>query len=43
MEWAKKDQEAWTIPKREYDSDEGPLAAARGEFHERTGFIVQRH
>jgi len=38
--WAKKDQGAWTIPKGEYDSDEDPLAAARREFHEETGFVA---
>jgi predicted NUDIX family NTP pyrophosphohydrolase len=34
--WAKKD--AWTIPKGEYESGETPLAAARREFQEETGF-----
>ena len=34
----KKDQGSWTIPKGEYDSDEAPLAAARREFYEETGF-----
>jgi predicted NUDIX family NTP pyrophosphohydrolase len=34
--WAKKD--AWTIPKGEYDPPEEPLAAARREFQEETGF-----
>jgi predicted NUDIX family NTP pyrophosphohydrolase len=38
--WAKKDEGAWTIPKGEYDSDEDPLAAARREFHEETGFVA---
>jgi predicted NUDIX family NTP pyrophosphohydrolase len=38
--WAKKDQGAWTIPKGEYDTDEDPLAAARREFHEETGFVA---
>jgi predicted NUDIX family NTP pyrophosphohydrolase len=37
--WAKKDQGVWTIPKGEYDADEEPLAAARREFQEETGFI----
>lgn len=36
--WAGKDQGAWTIPKGEYGQDEFPLAAARREFEEETGF-----
>jgi predicted NUDIX family NTP pyrophosphohydrolase len=36
--WAGKDQGAWTIPKGEYGPDENPLAAARREFEEETGF-----
>jgi predicted NUDIX family NTP pyrophosphohydrolase len=36
--WAKKDQGAWTLPKGEYGSEENPLAAARREFEEETGF-----
>jgi predicted NUDIX family NTP pyrophosphohydrolase len=36
--WAKKDLGAWSIPKGEYDTDEEPLAAARREFEEETGF-----
>jgi predicted NUDIX family NTP pyrophosphohydrolase len=36
--WAKKDKGAWTIPKGEYEADEDPLAAARREFEEETGF-----
>jgi predicted NUDIX family NTP pyrophosphohydrolase len=36
--WAKKDQGSWTIPKGEYEQDESPLAAARREFEEETGF-----
>ena len=36
--WAKKDEGAWTIPKGEYGLDENPLAAARREFEEETGF-----
>jgi predicted NUDIX family NTP pyrophosphohydrolase len=36
--WAKKDEGAWTIPKGEYEGDEEPLAAARREFEEETGF-----
>jgi predicted NUDIX family NTP pyrophosphohydrolase len=36
--WAKKDLGAWSIPKGEYEPDEEPLAAARREFEEETGF-----
>lgn len=36
--WAKKDIGAWTIPKGEYEREEDPLAAARREFQEETGF-----
>ena len=38
--WRGKDQGAWTIPKGEYDEPEQPLAAARREFTEETGFPV---
>ena len=36
--WTKKDLGAWSIPKGEYEADEEPLAAARREFEEETGF-----
>ena len=36
--WAKKDLGAWSIPKGEYVEGEDPLAAARREFEEETGF-----
>ena len=36
--WAKKDDGAWSIPKGELEPDEDPLAAARREFTEETGF-----
>ncbi|MGH7710484.1 MAG: NUDIX domain-containing protein [Gemmatimonadaceae bacterium] len=36
--WAKKDVGAWTIPKGEYTEGEEPLAAAKREFTEETGF-----
>ncbi len=36
--WAKKNLGAWSIPKGEYAADEDPLAAARREFTEETGF-----
>lgn len=39
--WAKKDRGAWSIPKGEHGPDEDPLAAARREFEEETGFPVQ--
>jgi predicted NUDIX family NTP pyrophosphohydrolase len=38
--WAKKDQGAWSIPKGEYSAPEEPLAAARREFQEETGFAI---
>ncbi len=36
--WIKKDQAAWSIPKGEFSSGEEPLAAAKREFAEETGF-----
>jgi predicted NUDIX family NTP pyrophosphohydrolase len=36
--WAAKDAGAWMIPKGEYGEDEEPLAAAKREFREETGF-----
>lgn len=36
--WHNKDLGAWTLPKGEYESGEEPLAAARREFQEETGF-----
>ena len=36
--WAKKDEGAWTIPKGLIEENEDPLAAARREFEEETGF-----
>lgn len=36
--FAKKDHGAWTVPKGEYEQDEEPLAAAKREFQEETGF-----
>jgi predicted NUDIX family NTP pyrophosphohydrolase len=38
--WAKKDDAAWSIPKGEFAAGEEPLAAARREFTEETGFIA---
>lgn len=39
--WAKKDEAAWSIPKGVIGANEDPLAAARREFREETGFIAQ--
>jgi predicted NUDIX family NTP pyrophosphohydrolase len=39
--WAKKDRGAWSIPKGEYSQGEDPLAAARREFTEETGFAAE--
>ena len=41
--WAKKDLGSWSIPKGEYLAEEDPLAAARREFQEETGFIAVGH
>jgi predicted NUDIX family NTP pyrophosphohydrolase len=38
--WAKKDRGAWGIPKGEYEEGEDPLAAAKREFQEETGFVA---
>ena len=38
--WARKDSFAWSIPKGEFDPAEDPLAAARREFIEETGFAA---
>jgi predicted NUDIX family NTP pyrophosphohydrolase len=39
--WARKDAGAWSIPKGEVDPTEAPLAAARREFTEETGFPAE--
>ena len=39
--WARKDQGAWSIPKGEYEEPDDPLAAAKREFKEETGFLSQ--
>ena len=39
--WAKKDEAAWSIPKGVISPQEEPLAAARREFREETGFIAE--
>ena len=38
--WAGKDAGAWSIPKGEFSPGEDPLAAARREFGEETGFTA---
>lgn len=38
--WGHKDDGAWSIPKGEFEPSEDPLAAARREFTEETGFTV---
>lgn len=38
--WAKKDEGAWSIPKGIFEEGEEPLAAAKREFKEETGFDV---
>ena len=38
--WRGKDDGAWTLPKGEYLEGEEPLAAARREFAEETGFTA---
>ena len=38
--WAKKDSGAWSIPKGEFVEGEEPLAAAKREFEEETGFTA---
>ncbi len=36
--WKNKDLGAWSIPKGEYEAGEDPLAAAKREFEEETGY-----
>jgi predicted NUDIX family NTP pyrophosphohydrolase len=38
--WSKKNEGAWTLPKGEFEDGEEPLAAARREFYEETGFYA---
>ena len=41
--WAKRDDQAWSIPKGEYPPEEDALAAARREFAEETGSEIHGH
>ena len=41
--WAKKDEGAWSIPKGLYEEGEPPLEAAKREFTEETGLVVDGH
>jgi predicted NUDIX family NTP pyrophosphohydrolase len=36
--WSRRDAASWTLPKGEIGAGEDPLAAARREFEEETGF-----
>lgn len=38
--WSKKNEGVWTLPKGEFEDGEEPLAAARREFYEETGFYA---
>lgn len=38
--WATKDEGSWSIPKGEFEPGEDPLAAAKREFTEETGFTA---
>jgi predicted NUDIX family NTP pyrophosphohydrolase len=38
--WQRKDDGAWTVPKGELDEAESAEAAARREFEEETGFVL---
>lgn len=38
--WARRDAQAWSIPKGVIGRDEDPLAAAKREFREETGFTA---
>lgn len=39
--WARRDAGAWSIPKGEYADDEEAEAAARREFTEETGWVIE--
>jgi predicted NUDIX family NTP pyrophosphohydrolase len=38
--WARRDEGAWSIPKGEFDASEDAEAAARREFAEETGIVL---
>ena len=38
--WARKDDGAWSVPKGEYAEDEDALVAAKREFAEETGVVI---
>lgn len=38
--WTKRDRGAWTIPKGGYGPEEAAIDAARREFREETGFVL---
>ena len=39
--WTRRDDGAWSLVKGEHGPDEDPLAAARREFTEETGFVAE--
>src|SRR5215203_6632069 len=39
--WQGKEEGAWTIPKGEFSEEEDPLDAAKREFQEETGFVIE--
>jgi predicted NUDIX family NTP pyrophosphohydrolase len=39
--WARRDAGAWSVPKGEYEDADDPLAAARREFEEETGTVLE--
>jgi predicted NUDIX family NTP pyrophosphohydrolase len=39
--WRKRDMGAWSIPKGEFAEAEEPFGAAKREFREETGFVIE--